>query len=136
MESTLTTDLSAFVREMCGENVYVCYQCERCSLGCPSALAMTYRPAQMMRAAQFGMEDLLATDASIWRCLGCDTCTQHCPHGVSVRRLVEAMRQKVMQERYRTDDRERLGRRGVAAHRTACVGNDGFADRVPPQRLG
>jgi len=109
MESTLTTALSIFVREMCDENVYVCYQCERCSLGCPAALAMTYRPAQMMRAAQFGLEELLATDASIWRCLGCDTCTQHCPHGVSVRKLVEALRQKVMQERYRSETWDRLG---------------------------
>jgi heterodisulfide reductase subunit D len=54
----------------------------------------------MMRIAQFGLEDRLATDASIWRCLGCDTCTAHCPHDLSVRRLVEVMRQHVMQERY------------------------------------
>jgi heterodisulfide reductase subunit D len=61
---------------------------------------MRYRPAQMMRLAQFGLEDKLATDASIWRCLGCDMCTAHCPHDLSVRRLVEVMRQHVMQDRY------------------------------------
>jgi len=103
MAIALSTDLSKFIREECGENVYLCYQCERCSSGCPTVTAMTYRPAQMMRAAQFGMEDLLASDASIWRCLGCDTCTAHCPHDISVRRLVEVMRQKVMQERYLQD---------------------------------
>jgi len=54
----------------------------------------------MMRMAQFGLQDGLATDASIWRCLGCDACTAHCPHNLSVRRLVEVMRQCVMQERY------------------------------------
>lgn len=100
MTITLSTDLARFVRQECGENVFLCYQCERCSSGCPTATAMRYRPAQMMRAAQFGLEELLVTDASIWRCLGCDTCTVHCPHGLSVRRLVEVMRQKVMQERY------------------------------------
>jgi len=109
MNPSLTTDLSAIVREMCGENVYLCYQCERCSLGCPTALAMRYRPAQMMRAAQFGLEDLLDTDASPWRCLGCDTCATHCPHGVSVRKLVEVLRQRVMQERYRVSGEARLG---------------------------
>ena len=36
MNASLTTDLSQFVREACGENVYMCYQCERCSLGCPT----------------------------------------------------------------------------------------------------
>jgi Fe-S oxidoreductase len=92
--------MAKFIREECGENVYLCYQCERCSSGCPTVPAMRYRPAQMMRIAQFGLEDMLATDASIWRCLGCDTCTAHCPHDLSVRRLVEVMRQHVMQERY------------------------------------
>jgi heterodisulfide reductase subunit D len=109
MTISLSTDLAKFIREECGENVYLCYQCERCSSGCPTVTAMRYRPAQMMRAAQFGLEDLLATDASLWRCLGCDTCTAHCPHNLSVRRLVEVMRQKVMQERYLSDGEEALG---------------------------
>ena len=100
MAVTLTTDMAKFIREECGENVYLCYQCEKCSSGCPTVTAMRYRPAQMMRLAQFGLDDMLATDASIWRCLGCDTCTAHCPHNLSVRRLVEVMRQHVMQERY------------------------------------
>jgi heterodisulfide reductase subunit D len=100
MAITLSTDLSKRVREECGENVYLCYQCERCSSGCPTVPAMRYRPAQMMRLTQFGLEDRLATDASIWQCVGCDNCTQHCPHNLSVRRLVEVMRQHVMQERY------------------------------------
>jgi heterodisulfide reductase subunit D len=100
MAITLSTDLSKLIREECGENVYLCYQCERCSSGCPTVPAMRYRPAQMMRLAQFGLEDVLATNASIWRCVGCDNCTQHCPHNLSVRRLVETMRQHVMQERY------------------------------------
>ncbi len=103
MTITLTTDLATFIRDECGENVYLCYQCERCSSGCPTVAAMRYRPAQMMRLAQFGLSDNLATDASIWRCLGCDTCTAHCPHDLSVRRLVEVMRQHVMQERYLAD---------------------------------
>ena len=59
MAITVSTDLSKFIREECGENVYECYQCERCSSGCPTVSAMRYRPAQMMRLAQFGMEQVL-----------------------------------------------------------------------------
>lgn len=115
-----STDLAKFVREECGENVYLCYQCERCSSGCPTVTAMRYRPAQMMRIAQFGLGDSLVTDASIWRCLGCDLCTAHCPHDLSVRRLVEFMRQHVMQERYLVRgvdalDGDEALRRGVRA---------------------
>ena len=120
MTITLTSDMAEFIREECGENVYLCYQCERCSSGCPTVPAMRYRPAQMMRMAQFGLEDSLASDASIWRCLGCDTCTAHCPHDLSVRRLVEVMRQHVMQERYLVSgvgalDGDEALRRGIRA---------------------
>ena len=109
MAIMLSTDMAEWVRRECGENVYLCYQCERCSSGCPTVPAMRYRPAQMMRLAQFGLEDTLAADASIWRCLGCDTCTAHCPHSLSVRRLVEVMRQHVMQERYLVSGLDALG---------------------------
>ena len=109
MAITLSTEMAKRIRQECGENVYLCYQCERCSSGCPTVPAMRYRPAQMMRLTQFGLEDQLATDASIWRCLGCDTCTAHCPHNLSVRRLVEVMRQHVMQERYLVSGLDKLG---------------------------
>lgn len=120
MSITLSTDLSQRIRQECGENVYLCYQCERCSSGCPTVPAMKYRPAQMMRLAQFGLEDRLATDASIWRCVGCDNCTEHCPQNLSARRLVEIMRQMAMQERYLAKGVDALGkdedlRKGVRA---------------------
>jgi heterodisulfide reductase subunit D len=70
---------------------------------------MRYRPAQMMRLAQFGLEQMLAQDASIWRCVGCDTCTEHCPWDLSVRRLVELLRQHVMQEWYLARGIDSLG---------------------------
>ena len=120
MSITLSTDLSQLIREECGENVYLCYQCERCSSGCPTVPAMRYRPAQMMRLAQFGLEDRLAADASIWRCVGCDNCTEHCPQDLSARRLIEVMRQVAMQDRYLAKGVDSLGddeqlRKGVRA---------------------
>ncbi len=120
MSITLSTDLSQLIRQECGENVYLCYQCERCSSGCPTVPAMRYRPAQMMRLAQFGLEDRLVTDASIWRCVGCDNCTEHCPQDLSARRLIEIMRQVAMQDRYLAKGVDSLGddedlRKGVRA---------------------
>jgi len=104
-----TDGLAALVRRVSGENVYLCYQCQRCSSGCPTALAMAIPPARMMRLAQFGLEERLLGDGSIWRCLGCDSCTEHCPHGVSVRRLVELLRQRAMQDYYLADRKEIFG---------------------------
>lgn len=85
------------IRESVGENAYLCFQCNRCTSGCPTATTMDIPPARMMRMAQLGLEDRLLSNPSIWRCLGCDTCTEHCPHGVSTRKLIEYARQETMQ---------------------------------------
>jgi heterodisulfide reductase subunit D len=92
--------LAAELRQAGGENPSLCYQCQRCSSGCPTAAAMSIPPSRLMRLAQLGQGPRLVGDASIWRCLGCDSCTAHCPYEVSVRRLVELLRQKAMQENY------------------------------------
>jgi heterodisulfide reductase subunit D len=104
----LTPDgrLAARLQSLRGENAFLCFQCQRCSSSCPNAGAMAIPPARMMRMAQLGLAERLAVDASIWRCLGCDSCTQHCPHGVSVRELVEMLRQESMQERWLAGRRE------------------------------
>ena len=97
MAITPTTDLAVKIRKLSGENTYLCYQCQKCSVGCPTAHAMTYRPAQIMRAVQFGLEDALLQDASIWRCLTCETCGTFCPNDLHPREVIEALRCMAME---------------------------------------
>ncbi|HUT18823.1 MAG TPA: (Fe-S)-binding protein [Anaerolineae bacterium] len=98
MAITPTTDLAQAIRDACGENAYLCYQCQKCSVGCPTAHAMTYRPAQIMRAVQFGLHDLLVRDASIWRCLTCETCGTFCPNDLHPREVIEVLRCMAMED--------------------------------------
>jgi Fe-S oxidoreductase len=98
MAITPTIDLAVKIRELCGENTYLCYQCQKCSLGCPTAQAMRYRPAQIMRAVQFGLKDMLLQDASIWRCLTCETCGTFCPNDLHPREVIEVLRCMAMQD--------------------------------------
>ena len=111
-----SVDLAARVRELCGENSYLCYQCQKCSVGCPTAHAMTYRPAQIMRAVQFGLEDLVLEDASIWRCLTCETCGTFCPNDLHPRAVIETLRCMVM-ENGRSLRHDAVLERGVRALR-------------------
>ena len=97
MAITPTPDLAAKIRELSGQNTYLCYQCQKCSVGCPTAHAMTYRPAQIMRAVQFGLQELLLKDASIWRCLTCETCGTFCPNDLHPRDVIEVLRCMVME---------------------------------------
>ncbi len=89
----------ARVEESSGEDLSRCYYCLKCTAGCPSALAMPYGPAQMVRMAQLGLRDPLLESPSIWFCLHCETCGARCPNEISIARLTQALRQMAMEEK-------------------------------------
>lgn len=84
--------LAARVRAGSGVNVYACYQCTKCSTGCPVAAFADVHPAQMIRAVQLGDEAMSLDSRLIWLCTGCETCTTRCPVGVDVASVVEELR--------------------------------------------
>jgi heterodisulfide reductase subunit C len=81
------------VESLAGQDLLACYQCGKCSAGCPMAKHMDIPPNQMIRFAQLGlMDDLLASE-SIWLCVSCLTCNSRCPKGVRIAEVIEALRQ-------------------------------------------
>jgi heterodisulfide reductase subunit C2 len=81
------------VEALAGQDLLACYQCGKCSAGCPMAKHMDIPPNQMIRFAQLGlMDDLLASE-SIWMCVSCLTCNTRCPKGVRIAEVIEALRQ-------------------------------------------
>jgi heterodisulfide reductase subunit C len=48
METILSTDLAEAIRKECSENVFLCYQCQKCSSGCPVAEHFDLAPNQVM----------------------------------------------------------------------------------------
>jgi len=75
-----------------GVNVQDCYQCGKCSAGCPLNFAMDYTPHKIMRMLQLGLEEQAVSAQSIWVCLTCSTCYARCPKGVDVPRVMETLR--------------------------------------------
>ena len=78
---TPSTTLAATIAAGCGENVFKCYQCKRCTTGCPVAPYADMHPAQIMRAVQLGQSDMIFDDKFLWLCTGCETCTTPLPAG-------------------------------------------------------
>jgi heterodisulfide reductase subunit C len=76
-----------------GLNVAACYQCGKCSAGCPMAVEMPLPPHQMLRLAQLDLRDELLSDASLWLCLTCETCSARCPNEVDPARLIDGLRE-------------------------------------------
>ena len=105
---------AAFVAEierLSGQDLLACYQCGKCSAGCPMAKHMDILPNQMIRFAQMGLKDeLLASNAS-WLCVSCFTCNTRCPKGVKIAEVIEAIRQVQLRARQDHLDVPKLDRR-------------------------
>ncbi len=77
-----------------GTPVLACYQCGKCSAGCPMAAETTLRPHDVMRLAAADRLDELLASESIWLCLTCETCTTRCPNRCDPARVVDALREE------------------------------------------
>ena len=86
------------VSELSHQNVRRCYYCLRCSAGCPSAYAMDYTPAQILRLVQLGQKDTLLHSSAIWLCIGCETCGTRCPNEIHAGAVIDALRQIALRE--------------------------------------
>lgn len=81
------------IERLSGQDVFSCYQCGRCTSGCPMALHMDILPNQIIRFAQLGMKEKLLNAKSIWVCVTCYTCNSRCPKGVRIAEVIESLRQ-------------------------------------------
>jgi heterodisulfide reductase subunit C len=90
--ATPTPALAARVRAGSGENAYKCYQCKKCTTGCPVAEYADMHPAQIMRAVQLGLLDDVLASKFIWLCTGCETCTTRCPQGIDIAAVMDELR--------------------------------------------
>ena len=80
------------VAELSGQNLNLCYQCGKCSAGCPMSHAMDFLPNQIMRLIQLGLKGEIGKSNTIWLCASCLTCAVRCPKGVDISRVMEALR--------------------------------------------
>lgn len=86
------TDFAAEVRSRSGTDPAHCYQCGKCTAGCPLAFAGDLDPARVMRLVQLGQRDAVLKCHTIWLCASCETCTTRCPQEVDLARVMDALR--------------------------------------------
>ena len=87
------------VEELSGQNLLVCYQCGKCSAGCPAVQEMDILPNQIIRFAQLGLKEELLASKAIWVCASCMTCNVRCPKGINIAEVIEAIRQILLRQR-------------------------------------
>jgi heterodisulfide reductase subunit C len=69
-----------------------CYQCKKCSVGCPVAGQIESPPSEIIRRLQLGAGDELLQTDLIWTCLSCDTCYARCPNEINFAAVIDALR--------------------------------------------
>lgn len=91
MTVTFKTDLANEIRERSGENVYLCYQCKKCTAGCPVASYFDLEPHEVLRACQFGQDEMVLHSRTISICAACETCSTRCPQGIDIARIMDVL---------------------------------------------
>ncbi len=90
----------AEVESRSGQAVSLCYQCRKCTNGCPLAFAMDAMPNQLMRMVQVGLRDEVFNSETIWICSSCQTCTTRCPNDIAIAHLMDSLRQLCVEKGY------------------------------------
>jgi heterodisulfide reductase subunit C len=98
-------DFLAKVDAMAATQVEACYQCGKCSGGCPLSFAMDYQPRQIMRLVQLGLVDEALVSSTIWVCATCFTCTARCPREIDIAGVMDALRVLATRKGVRPGDR-------------------------------
>jgi heterodisulfide reductase subunit B len=90
-EGAAQEPLPAALLEQLGQNIFRCYQCSKCTSGCPLAAHFDLTPNQVMRSVQLNDPRVLESKA-IWLCASCQTCTTRCPQQIDVTGVMNELR--------------------------------------------
>ena len=79
-----------------GVSPSACYQCKKCSAGCPLTFAMDLLPDQVIRLALLGQEEELLRCRTIWVCSSCETCTTRCPNEIDIAGVMDWLKEEAL----------------------------------------
>jgi heterodisulfide reductase subunit C len=79
-------------------DLFACYQCGKCSNGCPVTFAMDYLPHQLIRMLQLGLKEEVLQSKTIWVCASCETCYTRCPNEIEISKLMDDLKHQALKE--------------------------------------
>ena len=91
-QATMNLDFVKKVESLSGSSVRRCFQCGKCTAGCPMRSFMEHPPNRIVRLLQLGQYERVLAGRSIWYCASCETCTTRCPNKVDLAAIMDALR--------------------------------------------
>lgn len=73
-----------------------CFQCRRCTAGCPVAAWADHPPHRIVKWACDNELDRATDTSMVWICASCLTCTARCPNNVPVAELMDVLKQRAV----------------------------------------
>ena len=75
-----------------------CFQCRKCTNGCPVTFAMDLYPDEVIRKVILGQRENVLACQTIWVCAACETCTTRCPNDVKIAELMDCLKEMALRE--------------------------------------
>lgn len=125
-----STEFRKQIDDKSGQRIIDCYQCGKCTAGCPVAYAMDLTPRQVMRATQLGLKKEVLDSNAIWLCVSCQVCGARCPAQIDIPKVMETLRIMAITEQIKPAQRE------IAIFHRLFINLINQWGRVPELQLG
>lgn len=86
----------------------LCYQCGKCSAGCPLRDFIETPPNRIVRYLQLGLYEMALNSSTIWLCAGCQTCSSRCPKNFEIAQLMDVLRELSIEQGIKPKDKKVL----------------------------
>ena len=96
------------VQERSGQNIKLCYQCLKCSVGCPVSSYMDYKPNRIIRMIQYGQREKVLSSRAVWLCVSCMTCGVRCPNEIDMSAVMDTLREMSIEDGYAHEAEKRV----------------------------
>ena len=80
------------------KDALLCYQCAKCSGGCPVAEEMDMFPHVVIHLASLGLEKTVFNSETIWICASCYACSVKCPNDIEIPNIMNQLKQMAVDE--------------------------------------
>ena len=90
-------NIIAAIQEISGADLSICFQCKKCTSGCPVSKLVKYPPSEIMRRLHLGAGDEILESDILWMCVSCETCSERCPMGIDVAAVMDALRKLALE---------------------------------------